>query len=241
MARYAYGCLKGAALRWHESLEPNVQNSWSNLRQAMIDRFPPMELVPDAPAAALAPDLALSSPASRCRVLVVRCNGSVVGYMGPLALHGDSYMQKSPDGALTLDVPIERRTHQGGFLIRLLPPGQQSVAYPFLGVTYHGDQWQFRACDSGRPGKVFNDRARAYTSIGGAVAASKIWSIKVDKSDTTTEELCIQWIDDKGTHIPIVTCTRPENVNSESGSGAFWMRKTLESRHEPLRLILERF
>ncbi|KAG9038158.1 hypothetical protein FRB95_002598 [Tulasnella sp. JGI-2019a] len=241
MARYAYGCLKGTALRWYESLEPDTKESWSNLRQAMIERFPPMELAPDAPPAAPAHRLAISNSISRCRVLVVRGDGSVIGYVGPPTIHREQGIHKSQDGALVIDVPIERGTQEGRFLIRILPPSLQSVTYPFLGVESHGTWWFLRACDEGRSGEVFGGRAEAYTATEVAVASSKIWSVKVDKTDSRTEELCMHWVDDKGVPAPLIVCALPKEINSRTEPKTLWMRKNLENAYEPLRLILERF
>ncbi|KAG9025373.1 hypothetical protein FRB95_010233 [Tulasnella sp. JGI-2019a] len=241
MARYAYGCLMGDALHWHESLENDVKDCWPKLRQAIIERFPPMPLIPNAPAAAPVLGSAPLSPTSRCRVLVVRGNGIVIGYVGPLALYEDTVFQKSPDGALILDVPVLQQSQEARSLIRMLPPSQQAVAYPFVGVECHGSFWNLRACDEGRPEKVFKGRAGAYTPRGVVVASSRIWSIHVDKTAGLSEELCMEWVDDNDKSAPIQVCTRTSHIDSESAPMTFWMRKSLLDDEEPLKLILERF
>ncbi|KAG9009194.1 hypothetical protein FRB93_005690 [Tulasnella sp. JGI-2019a] len=240
-AQYGYGCLQGAALHWYESLEPETKDSWSKLRQAMIERFPPMELVPGAPAAAPVPGLTSSNLASRCRILVVRGNGNVIGYVGPLCPRSDTIFLKSPNGALLIDVPILQHPRQPGSLIRMLPPSQQAAAFPFVGVECHGNFWNLRACDEGRSEKIFNCRARAYTPTGAAVASSRIWSLQIDQNDGSIEELHMDWVDDKGVAVPIKAFTYPKHIDSVSASKTFWMRTGACGDEEPLKLILERF
>ncbi|KAG8922087.1 hypothetical protein FRC00_007835 [Tulasnella sp. 408] len=61
MARFASTCMSGKALRWYESLDDDVQDSWKRLRKAILARYPPADeysIVPSvsaAPAAAAAP------------------------------------------------------------------------------------------------------------------------------------------------------------------------------------------
>ncbi|KAG8941871.1 hypothetical protein FRC04_004048 [Tulasnella sp. 424] len=49
MADFASTCLTGRALRYYESLSPDVQGDWRLLRQALLKEYPPAE--PDASSA----------------------------------------------------------------------------------------------------------------------------------------------------------------------------------------------
>lgn len=58
MARFASTCMSGKALRWYESLDDDVQDSWKRLRKAILARYPPADehsIVPSASAAPAAP------------------------------------------------------------------------------------------------------------------------------------------------------------------------------------------
>lgn len=43
MADFASTCLTGRALRYYESLSPEVQGDWRLLRQALLKEYPPTE------------------------------------------------------------------------------------------------------------------------------------------------------------------------------------------------------
>ncbi|KAG8987718.1 hypothetical protein FRB94_001561 [Tulasnella sp. JGI-2019a] len=94
------------------------------------------------------------------------------------------------------------------------PPSQQAVAFPVIGVESHnnGSYWNLRACDEGRIGKRFNTRVKAYTPTGVGVASSKVWSVQMDE-DGETEKLCLTWIDNKGTPVPLQAYALPNNLN----------------------------
>ncbi|KAG8946545.1 hypothetical protein FRC04_011603 [Tulasnella sp. 424] len=71
MARFASTCMSGKALRWYESLDDDVQESWKRLRKAILVRYPPADvgsedaIVPSAsaaPAAAAVPAAPASAP-----------------------------------------------------------------------------------------------------------------------------------------------------------------------------------
>lgn len=70
MARFASTCMSGKALRWYESLDDDVQDSWKRLRKAILARYPPADeysIVPSAsaaPAAPAAPPPATAWPSS---------------------------------------------------------------------------------------------------------------------------------------------------------------------------------
>ncbi|KAG8987883.1 hypothetical protein FRB90_003077 [Tulasnella sp. 427] len=48
MARFASTCISGKALRWYESLDDDVQESWKLLRKAILARYPPTEFPSDS-------------------------------------------------------------------------------------------------------------------------------------------------------------------------------------------------
>ncbi|KAG9038175.1 hypothetical protein FRB95_002615 [Tulasnella sp. JGI-2019a] len=191
---------------------------------------------------AAVPDLVLPKSESRCRILMLRANGDPIGYVAPLALEGNTIFQKSEDGALIIDVPTPEQPVQGGSFVRLLPPSQQAMAFPFLGVetNNNGESWNFRACDQGRIGKRFNTRVKAYTPTGVGVASSKIWSTHMEE-DGETEKLCMTWLDNKGTPVPIQAYTAPNHLNVPTHSKTFWMRTSKWGDEELLHLVLERF
>ncbi|KAG9009210.1 hypothetical protein FRB93_005706 [Tulasnella sp. JGI-2019a] len=179
---------------------------------------------------------------SRCRILLVRENGDAIGYVAPLALEGDTVFQKSEDGALIIDVPTSEHWPTGGSFIRLLPPSQQAVAFPVIGVESHnnGSYWNLRACDEGRIGKRFNTRVKAYTPTGVGVASSKVWSVQMDE-DGETEKLCLTWIDNKGTPVPLQAYALPNNLNVPTATKTFWWRAAKQGDEQLLHLTLERF
>ncbi|KAG8967187.1 hypothetical protein FRC05_002262 [Tulasnella sp. 425] len=69
MARFASACMSGTALRWYESLDDDVQESWKRLKQAILVRYLPAKdaIVPSASAApaAVAPPAPAPQPAAR--------------------------------------------------------------------------------------------------------------------------------------------------------------------------------
>ncbi|KAG8991075.1 hypothetical protein FRB94_012875 [Tulasnella sp. JGI-2019a] len=154
MADYAYGCLSGEALDWFEDLDPSVKNDWSRLRMAMLDMFRQNALAPTAPAAAACPRQAASSPISRCRVKVVRGNGTVRGYVPSPTREALATVVASADEALVLDIPKSCDTHPNVTHIKIAAPtnGNDRILYPFLGLENygHGDHWRFRACEEGK-------------------------------------------------------------------------------------------
>lgn len=92
MADFASTCLTGRALRYYESLSPDVQGDWRLLRQALLKEYPPAE--PDASSAqagvsshsqAPTPASAAPPPPSqnrRGRIKVRGTDGSDFGYLG---------------------------------------------------------------------------------------------------------------------------------------------------------------
>ncbi|KAG8852695.1 hypothetical protein FRB96_008551 [Tulasnella sp. 330] len=199
MAAYAYGCLKDTALDWFEDLEPEVKRDWSTLRPAMIKRF--------------RQDKAAKNSASHARVMLVKDNGLVVGYVGPLPAAGHMEVQAEPEGALVLDIPNGQSSQQTGDLIRLAGSGDDS--HPFAGIERFNNLWILRACDQGRDGEIFKGRTRAISDTASPIAASKIWIIQ--KVDEAVEELRIQWKEDDGSEcmlLVIIACT---SVISECG------------------------
>ncbi|KAG8980320.1 hypothetical protein FRB93_009279 [Tulasnella sp. JGI-2019a] len=240
IAGYAYSCLTDAALDWYEDLPADIKKDWSKLRPAMMMTFRQGGEIPNAPSAAAGPRPLSNSFKTRCRILVVRGNGTTVGYLGPLAQKGDSVFQASAVGALLLDVPIIQPSQKPSLLmIRMLAPRSEMAAYPLIGIEFHRGYWNLRACDEGYSGTVFRGRTRAYTVTAAPVASSKVWS--VSKLDSSTEELRIEWTDDNGTPTPIVPGTYAHTIDSTAEPKTFWMRKTLGSSEEPLKLLLERF
>ncbi|KAG9024183.1 hypothetical protein FRB95_011967 [Tulasnella sp. JGI-2019a] len=241
MAGYAYSCLTDAALEWHEDLEADVKEDWLKLRPALIKKYRQTNRIPNAPSAAAGPRPLSGNFNTRCRVLVVRGNGTTVGYVSPLSQKGDSLFQTSADGALILNVPVTQSSQNPPLLmIRMMAPERAMEAYPFFGVEFQRDYWSLRACDEGYLGQVFRGRARAYATTPAAVASSKVWSIS--KLDGQVEELRVQWTDDTGTPTPLVVVSKAGHIEStRADSRTFWMRKSATSSEEPLKLLLERF
>ncbi|KAG8960128.1 hypothetical protein FRC00_000842 [Tulasnella sp. 408] len=69
MALFASRCLIGDALYWYEGLDEDVQNDWTRLRPALLERFgrlgPPSSATSSTPAfQAPAPPAAIPTPAA---------------------------------------------------------------------------------------------------------------------------------------------------------------------------------
>ncbi|KAG8889403.1 hypothetical protein FRB98_004496 [Tulasnella sp. 332] len=57
MVDYAESCLGGPAIRWYSELDDDVTLTWKRLRQALLDRFGPLDdkYIPQAAPATTAP------------------------------------------------------------------------------------------------------------------------------------------------------------------------------------------
>ncbi|KAG8876573.1 hypothetical protein FRB98_007242 [Tulasnella sp. 332] len=233
IAAYAYGCLTDMALDWFEDLDPKAKWDWSTLRPAMIKRFRQDKFVPSAPAAAPGPRQARKSSTSRARVMLVRYNGLVVGYVGRPASRGHTLIEAKPEGALVLDVPIGQSSEKADNLTLLATSGDSRVdSHPFIGLEHTPDHWRLRACDQGRDGDTYKGRARALTDTATPVASSKIWVIH--KIDASTEELRVQWTEDNGYRTSLQAVQHPSSKD-------FWVRKAPMGTELSLKMILERF
>ncbi|KAG8913044.1 hypothetical protein FRC01_004767 [Tulasnella sp. 417] len=80
---YASSCLAGEALRWFVYLDPDTQENWRKLQQALLHQYPrggsagpALDLVPAGPPAAPAP-----KPARRGRIRVSNSNSSTQQYL----------------------------------------------------------------------------------------------------------------------------------------------------------------
>ncbi|KAG8859716.1 hypothetical protein FRB96_004290 [Tulasnella sp. 330] len=244
MAAYAYGCLADTALDWFEDLEPEIKRDWATLRPALIAKFRCNRFVPSAaaatagpplraPAAAAAPLQPAPSSTSRARVMLVKDNGVILGYLSPPVSDGHSTIQAKPEDALVLNVPVLQSSERPVTMLRMAASEEATESYPFYGLEECADHWRPRACEKGRDGEVFRGRAPALTAHPERLASSRIWSIH--KIDESTEELCAQWTGDDGSQKSTTGIYHPGYKT------LFWIRQAPASMESRVRMILERF
>ncbi|KAG8997607.1 hypothetical protein FRB93_014065 [Tulasnella sp. JGI-2019a] len=188
------------------------KRDWSELKPAIIAKFP----------------WNTSTPAtSRARVKIVRENGALLGYVGPLTRDmNNKKMATKPEEALVLDIVRTWDTKQTAARIRVAVPNE---SYPFIGLEQQSTYWDFRACNAGPEGKGSALADSGYMEL---IAFSKIWTIK--KLEDSTEELHAEWVDDNDTRISLQTFT-------DSAMSRIWMRPARLSNDISLALMLERF
>jgi len=233
MAAYAYGCLTDTALDWFEDLDTDVQRDWSTLRHAMIKKFRRNKFAHSAPAVAVGPRLVEPSSTSRARVMMVKDNGVVLGYLSPPKQNAYATIETKPEDAVVLEVPTIKQSSQSPVtLLRIATSEKTEVSHPFYGIEGHGDWFDLKACDAGRDGAVFKGHAQALTTTAAPVAVSKVWSIH--KLDDSTEEIRAQWPDDNGNQISLQAVNYPSTQD-------IWMRQSPIGSQETLKLVLERF
>ncbi|KAG9027246.1 hypothetical protein FRB95_007963 [Tulasnella sp. JGI-2019a] len=220
MADYAYGCLSGHALEWFEHLDPEVKQHWSKLRPVMMEKF--------------LPDRMTYNSRSRARVKAVRANGAVLGYASPPEPQGYINLSAKAEDALVLDIPREYPGQQTAFAIRTVTRSpDQAVPYPFIGLQSISDSyWIIRACEEGPGG---GRRTLANTAHPEYPASSGVWLVR--KPDSSTEELYAEWTNDAGGRVSLQAATYADLTPPFD----CWLRVTVPSGEESVKLILERF
>ncbi|KAG8891198.1 hypothetical protein FRB99_003790 [Tulasnella sp. 403] len=94
-AAYVAGCLKGTALIWHSTLDEDIQSDWSELREALLQRF--------IPRGAIDADVNLFSRDCRGTIMVIdRADSRCYGYLSPLP---STIFTRDVKQALTVKIP----------------------------------------------------------------------------------------------------------------------------------------
>ncbi|KAG8860072.1 hypothetical protein FRB96_004095 [Tulasnella sp. 330] len=136
MAKYAYGCLKDEALKWFETIDPELRGKWITLRELLIAQF--------------------GNP----RIKVLRSNGTQIGYVGYLSPATETRFEKSVSDALVLHMPLVA-PQQGMYLSYVTNPDVDKSHFPFVGMEHmEKGWWTLRAVDGEKP------RARAFSNTG---------------------------------------------------------------------------
>ncbi|KAG9037091.1 hypothetical protein FRB95_006946 [Tulasnella sp. JGI-2019a] len=187
MADYAHGCLPREALKWFESLNDEVKKDWSLLRPAIVEWFKQNKVTVDESAAACGRNSGyVGGQVDKARVKVVRANGTVLGYVAPLAA-GGGYLSlvTTTAEALVLNIPKEYAKRKAAATIQTVVGG---VSDPYLCVISSDDgYWYF--CPS--------QNEKTYES--------RVWSVK--KLGDSTEELCAEWPWPHGGACTLLTCS----------------------------------
>ncbi|KAG9024825.1 hypothetical protein FRB95_010993, partial [Tulasnella sp. JGI-2019a] len=209
---------------------------------------------------AVGPRMLANSSVSRCRVRVVRKNGTVLGYVSPPKTEDHPTVVTSVDDALALDIP-RMDTQQNAAHIRMIArDDNNNIPYPFLGLeSYHtsyGYHWRVRACERGPEGSVFKERARANTTNPVQEASAKVWSRKW--TAPLKNFVCSGWRIPR-LEQPIHRTIERARLVAPSGASQprfplqaiiqhppgssvqLWMRKAPINSEESVKLILERF
>ncbi|KAG9013624.1 hypothetical protein FRB94_001729 [Tulasnella sp. JGI-2019a] len=205
----------------------------------------------------------MTSPA---RIMGVDDYGRVLGYISQAYPTASWFNFQPTEKALILEVPIincKEGISSGSkespelFRLHMRNPTEAAATgnFHFLGVQLDlalgksNESWPLAACDEGKPGPVFKDRARMLTSKSNAEregngsvgnpASSKVWSIHA--IERGCEELRLNWLEKDGT-IDLLKATSGETVKEVGGSHDLWAR-----RHNfattvdiPIKLIVER-
>ncbi|KAG8845117.1 hypothetical protein FRB96_002719 [Tulasnella sp. 330] len=147
---------------------------------------------------------------SLARVMVVRGDHEMLGYVPPPLPNARSTIQIKREDALVLEVPLLQPSERPVTLLRIANPGKTTeVSHPFYGLQLHGNTcWIHRACDRGLDNKLSNGRAQALTMTHdkAEAAASRVWSIH--PVGGWMEELRAQWTEDDGTQISLQAVKR---------------------------------
>ncbi|KAG9002869.1 hypothetical protein FRB94_003552 [Tulasnella sp. JGI-2019a] len=237
MADYAYGCLSEEALDWFEDLDLDIKQDWSSLRPAMIANFRRNKGVPTAPMAgsswmsATPPATAIPRPAaisSRCRVKVVRGSGAVAGYITRPTQGDLMRIVASAEGAHVLEIPKVWDTNPT--LVRIRTAAHIDD-HTFLGLEKgwgNPPSWNLREWPEG---SVLDGGAQVDTTN---VTLAGVWTVKT--LDDSTEELCPEWIDNKGARVSLQV-----SFCSFDPTHVWIAKKPPNSGYELVKLILDRF
>ncbi|KAG8980914.1 hypothetical protein FRB93_008869 [Tulasnella sp. JGI-2019a] len=216
------------------------------------------------PKALLCHETPLTSPA---RIMGVDEYGRVIGYIGPSSPTASWFNFQPAEKAFVLEVPIicgEENISSGLkespelFRLHMRNPSEAAVVgnFHFLGVqldvtlSKRNEAWMLAACDEGKSGPVFKDRARMLTSASnaaregnspfGSPASSKIWSIHAIEGDC--EELRMSW-PDKDSVIAPLKATSEQTPKQAGAPHHLWARRqthAISTAEGPIRLIVER-
>ncbi|KAG9003604.1 hypothetical protein FRB93_011022 [Tulasnella sp. JGI-2019a] len=104
-------CLAGPALRWYSLLDDNVQSDFKRLRLAALERFAPVEHVPEPPAAAPLRSAALPMVG---RVKISDLAGKVLGFCARPRITDVTFERCPLVTAPTEGVIVEYRAHADG-------------------------------------------------------------------------------------------------------------------------------
>ncbi|KAG9035718.1 hypothetical protein FRB95_010783 [Tulasnella sp. JGI-2019a] len=203
---------------------------------------------------------------SRARIMGVDEYGRVLGYISPAYKAASWFNFQPAKKALILEVPIADRNESISsgseessepFRLRMLNPTKAATAgnFHFLGVQLHlagsnNEQWKLAACDEGKSGPIFKDRANMLRSAvntktegkgpAGNPASSNVWSIHAVEGDC--EELRLSWLDKDSVRFPL-RAVSDQTPTEDRASHHFWGRRQTDVNTEgiPIRLIVERF
>ncbi|KAG9004805.1 hypothetical protein FRB94_002054 [Tulasnella sp. JGI-2019a] len=205
----------------------------------------------------------MTSPA---RIMGIDNYGRVLGYIGPGCPTASWFNFQPAEEALILEVPLigckegisGSKESSELFRLHIRNPTEAAAAgnFHFLGVQYDlilldkgNEAWALAACDEGKSGPVFKDRAKMLTSKSNAdregngfvgnPASSKVWSIHAIEGDC--EELRLNWPETDGTVVPL-KATSQQSVKEVGGSHHLWARRDsfVNKVDIPVRLIVER-
>ncbi|KAG8983291.1 hypothetical protein FRB94_007906 [Tulasnella sp. JGI-2019a] len=202
---------------------------------------------------------------SPARIMGVNEFGQVLGYISPASPSASWFNFQPAENALVLDVPmIDSKEGSPSlqeekpevFRLRMQNPMEAAAAgnFRFLGIHLHlplstNEQWMLGACDEGKSGPIFKDRANMFRSAANEVtegkgsvgnpASSIVWSIH--SIEGGSEELRLSWLDKDGALVPL----RGTSEQAPKGNGEphnFWARRKSYAGEcaVPIRLIIER-
>ncbi|KAG8993424.1 hypothetical protein FRB94_010805 [Tulasnella sp. JGI-2019a] len=249
---------------WAGSLAEKFRGSRSN--GSVTDMLPPY-IHGDSFTIERKPGSSLNGnpPTSPARILGVNEYGQIIGYISPAYPTASWFNFQSVEKAIIFDVPVITSKARGRlgfkkspqvFRLRMRNPTEVAEAgeFYFLGVQLYralatNEAWMLAACDEGKPGRVFKDRARMLRSAinapmegegpVGNPASSKVWSIHTIDGDT--EELRLNWLDKNGAVISLKATTE-QLPKIEGASHHLWARRKnfVAESDTPIRLIVER-
>jgi len=215
MATYMYGCLKEEALKWYETLDPEIRGEWSGFRELLIAKFK-------------TPDVLL------CRMKVLSSKNEKLGYVGYINGAPDTTIEESVTEAMVVYMPLV--PPQDGITLRYVArPGIDKAEYPFVGVAQMDSLCALRVVDGGNP------TANGYPDAA-QTSQAYIWFLR--ENDDGTEELTMQWYyTGDGKFSPLIFVTRTEGINDPKSEKRLWVRRPpghLHGEYEPVKLVLER-
>ncbi|KAG9026121.1 hypothetical protein FRB95_009374 [Tulasnella sp. JGI-2019a] len=233
---------------WARALIERFSGSGSNSSSSSskIDTPPPYGPGEDVIAEKKAKDSCdKNSSTSPARIMGVNEYGQIIGYISPAYPTASWFNFQPVEKALILDVPIidskagASSGSEESFRLRMRNPTDSALQgkFLFLGVQLHlalatNESWMLAACDEGKSGPIFKDRANMLRSTANAAsegkapvynpASSKVWSIHAIEGDC--EELRLSWLDKDSAIVPLKATTE-QSPKKEGGSHHFWARR----------------